>query len=304
MVHVDIIIQIVQHRGFAVELLTPNQVARSIGVSEASIKRWCDKGTVASIRTAGGHRRLPLNEVMRFIRQTGQPIVRPEVLGLPPRTGRGKETLKRAQAQMRPALEAGDEQRIARIAFDLYLAGHMICDICDQVLAPAFHGIGSRWQHGEIEVYEERRACEACMRVLYQMRNVLPSVPDSAPRAIGATLEGDPYTLPTLMAETVLREAGWRADSFGTGHPFSTLCAAIGDVRPRLFWLSVSTIGSVPDFLAGYAMFYETAVQCDVRVVVGGRALTEAIRRRIEYAAYGDTLRHLISFARSAHSSA
>ena len=137
------------------------------------------------------------------------------------------------------------------------------------------------------------------MRSLYQLRSVLPSVPDSAPPAIGATLEGDPYTIPTLMAEIVLREAGWRADSYGIGHPFSTLGAAIRTIRPRLFWLSVSTIASVPDFVPAYSKLYETTVECGVPVVVGGRALTEEIRRAIQYTAHGDTLRHLISFART-----
>ena len=281
------------------ELLTPKQVARSIGVSEASLKRWCDKGKLPSIRTAGGHRRLPVNGVVQFLRQTGYPVVRPEVLGLPSTTGRGKETIERTRPRMRSALEAGDEQQAGQLVFDLYLAGHTACDICDQVIAPAFQDIGTRWQHGEIEVYEERRGCEACMRVLYQLRRLLPSVPDSAPHAIGATLEGDPYTIPTLMVEIALREAGWRAESYGVGHPSSTLCAAIRAVQPRLFWLSVSAITSVSDFLAGYSRLYDTAADCAVPVAVGGRALTEEIRRLIQFSAYGDTLKHLISFART-----
>jgi excisionase family DNA binding protein len=285
------------------ELLTPKQVARSIGVSEASLKRWCDKGNLPSIRTAGGHRRLPVNGVVQFLRQTGYPVVRPEVLGLPATTGRGKETIERARSRMRSALEAGDQQRAAQLVFDLYLAGHTACDICDQVIALAFQDIGTRWQHGEIEVYEERRGCEACMRVLHQLQGLLLSVPDSAPYAIGATLEGDPYTIPTLMVEIALREAGWRAESYGVGHPADTLCAAIRAVRPRLFWLSVSTIASVPDFLAGYSKLYDTAAECAVPVVVGGRALTENIRRAIQYSAYGDTLKHLTSFARTLNQS-
>ncbi len=281
------------------ELLTPKQVARSIGVSEASLKRWCDKGTVPSIRTAGGHRRLPINGVMQFIRQTGHPIVRPEVLGLPSTTGQGQATLERTRAQLRPALEAGDEQQVGRLVFDLYLAGHTACGVCDQVIAPALHDIGARWAHGAIEVYEERRGCEICTRLLYQLEKLLPSVPDSAPRAIGAAIEGDPYTMPTLMAEIALREAGWRADSYGVGLPFATLGAAIRELRPGLFWLSVSTISSVPDFLAGYSNLYETAIECGVPVVVGGRALTEEIRKAIQYSAYGDMLRHMVSFART-----
>jgi len=63
------------------ELISPKQVALALGVSEASLKRWCDKGLIPAIRTAGGHRRLPINGVIHFIRQTGQHLVRPEVLG-------------------------------------------------------------------------------------------------------------------------------------------------------------------------------------------------------------------------------
>ncbi len=281
------------------DLLSPKQIARAIGVSEASLKRWCDRGILPAIRTVGGHRRLPVNEVVQFLRKTGHPMVRPEVLGLPATAGHGRETLETARSQLRPALEAGDEQRLARLVVDLYLAGHTACDICDQAIAPAFSDIGARWQHGEIEVYEERRACEVCMRILYQLERLLPSVSDTAPTAAGATAEGDPYALPTLMAEIVLREAGWRADSYGTGLPFATLAAAIRTVRPRLFWLSVSAIASVPEFLAGYARLYETAVGCGVPIVVGGRALTEDIRRTMQYSAHGDTLRHLVSFART-----
>jgi excisionase family DNA binding protein len=293
-----IIIQIVQEMILR-ELLSPKQVARAIGVSEASLKRWCDKGMLPSTRTAGGHRRLPISGVVQFLRQTGQPLVRPEVLGLPPSVGTGKETIERARAQLRPVLEAGDEQQAKRILLDLYLAGHSVGRIGDEVVTPAFHDIGQRWQHGDIEVYEERRGCEVCVRALYALRQVLPPIAEAAPLAIGATAEGDPYTIPTLMAELALREAGWHADSYGIGHPFITLASAIRKVRPRLFWLSASTIAEPEEFLRGYAQLFDAAMECGTAIIVGGRALTVEIRRGMQYAAFGDTMTHLATFARS-----
>lgn len=277
--------------------LTPRQVARAIGVSEASVKRWCDKGTLPAMRTAGGHRRLPIDGVVRFVRQTGHPIVRPEILGLPPATGRSDESIEQARERMGRALEAGDEEQVRRMVLDHYLAGRTVCELCDQVIAPAFRDMGDRWEHGQTHVYEERRGCEACMRTLYALRGLLPALENGAPQAIGGALEGDPYALPTLMVELALREAGWRASSYGIGLPFSTLCEAIQTVRPRLFWLSVSTIPSESEFLKGCAALSETATACGVPIVVGGRALTEDIRRAIPYTAHVDTLKHLISFA-------
>jgi len=272
-------------------------VAQALGVSEASLKRWCDKGLLNVVRTAGGHRRLPINGVMQFIRQQGHEIVRPEVLVLPPATCHIDAALDRVRDLIRAALEAGDGDRCRRLLFNLYLSGHPTREICDKVIAPAFHDIGDRWSHGDVEVYEERRGVEICMRALYELRAALPTVPADAPVAFGATLEGDPYTLPTTMVEVALREDGWQAMSYGIGHPAETLCAAFREVRPRLFWLSASAVRSEAEFLPQYHRIYAEAADCGVAVAVGGRALTDALRREMRFSAHCDTIGHLIDFA-------
>lgn len=281
------------------ELLTPKQVARAIGASEASLKRWCDKGIVPSVRTAGGHRRLPLGGVMEFLRRGGHRLVRPEVLGLPPGTGRGDTTLQRARSTMRAALEAGDEESFGRLTFDLHLSGHSAPEIFDKAIAPAFREIGARWDHGDVEVFEERRACETCMRVLRRFRTLLPDIPAGAPRAIGGTLTGDPYTIPTTMVEVALREAGWQADSYGTNLPPATVVAALERVEPRLLWLSISAIQGLAEFIDAYGAISEKASLLGIPLVVGGAALGDDVRRQIQYSAFCDTLGHLVSFART-----
>ncbi len=65
------------------EWISPNQAARAMGVSESSLKRWCDQGLIKLVRTAGGHRKLSRADVLRFIRERDQPLASPEVLGLP-----------------------------------------------------------------------------------------------------------------------------------------------------------------------------------------------------------------------------
>jgi len=285
------------------ELLTPRQVARAVGVSEASLKRWCDKGLLPSLRTAGGHRRLPINGVIQFLRDSGHPVVRPELLGLPRSAGVSEAAIERSADRLGGALEEGDEEQCRRIVADLYLAGHTAVDICDQTIAAAFHALGSKWQHGQIEVYQERRGCVIGLRLLYELRAMLATQPEDAPYAIGGTLEHDPYSLPTAMIEVALREAGWRAESHGAGNPAATLCAAIEQRRPRLFWLSVSTLDTAAGFLADYRSLYETAARSDTAMAVGGSALTRDLRQEMTYSAYCDNLRHLITFAETIHPS-
>jgi len=197
---------------------------------------------------------------------------------------------------MTVALAAGDEEQCRRIVFDLYLAGHSAGDICDQVLAGAFHQMGDLWECGELAVYRERRGGEIALRTLYELRSAVPTPGPTMPLAIGGTLAHDPYKLATTMVEVALREAGWRAESYGTLLPAATLCEAVRDTRPRLVWLSVSTIDSPAEFLADYAELYETAAQHDAALAVGGRALDGPLRHQMRYSAFCDTLRHLVTF--------
>src|SRR5687767_8379064 len=72
------------------KLLTTREVAEAIGASESSLRRWTNSGSIRTSRTVGGHRRIPLSEAIRFIRETHATVVRPQVLGLPdlnPRVG-------------------------------------------------------------------------------------------------------------------------------------------------------------------------------------------------------------------------
>lgn len=278
--------------------LSPKQVARAVGVSEASLKRWCDKGLIPTIRTVGGHRRLPLDKVIEFIRSTGHPVVRPEILGLPSTTGKGETVLDRAREQAREALEAGDDEQFRRIGFDLYLAGQTALMICDHVIAPAFQALGQRWQHGHIEVYQERRACEIVLRFLHELRTMLPPPKDDAPAAIASTPEGDTYSLPITMIDLVLREAGWRSASYGPGNPFKSLLAAVRTSLPRLFCLSVSVQPPHEElFLREYADFYDGARGYGTAVAVGGRILTPDFRARMQYSNYSENLEKLAAFA-------
>lgn len=180
----------------------------------------------------------------------------------------------------------------------MYLAEHSISVICDDVFAAAFRQIGDRWACGSAEVYQERRGCEIALRVVHELRALLPAPPQDAPLAIGGASSGDQYNLGTSMAELVLRDAHWNAVSLGDNLPFATLAAAIREQCPRLFWLSCSHIADEPDFLAGYRELHDE-FGMDVAFVLGGYALNESLRQKMKYSAYCDNMQHLEGFAQT-----
>lgn len=275
--------------------LSPKQVARAIGVSESSLKRWCDRGLLPTVRTPGGHRRLPLAGVLKFVKETGRELAEPEILGLPTSVGTGPRVFRRASEELTQALLDGSEERARRIVLDLFLKQHRLSVICDQVLAEALHRIGDGWGCGTVAVYEERRACEIVLALVRELKQLLPS-PTEGKRAMGGTCEGDPYQLPTSMVALVLTQCGYDAGSLGAGIPFGSLAAAIRKHRPDLFWLSVSHLPDSEVFLENFDELGHVAAEHNVPLVVGGRALTESLRRQMHYTVFCDTLGHLESF--------
>ncbi|HEX6201605.1 MAG TPA: cobalamin-dependent protein [Thermoanaerobaculia bacterium] len=277
-------------------LFSPRQLADALDVSESSVKRWCDQGLIEVERTAGGHRRVSLPAALRFLRESGTPLVRPQVLGLLGFEAAAGEP-GQVRARLFAALAAGDEDAVRGALFGRYAAGRSVAELCDGEITPAFVEIGSRWQHGRLEVYEERRAVEICLRVLFDLRGALARPAAGAPRALGGTLEGDWSTLPTTMAELALSEAGWDARSLGAGQPAETLAAAVAAEAPRLFWISVSYADDADRLRRQLEVVHAACAGGRTALVVGGRALEPALRRGLAVSAFCDDMRQLQSLA-------
>jgi methanogenic corrinoid protein MtbC1 len=279
-------------------VVSPKQVARAIGVSESSLKRWCDQGLIKTVRTRGGHRKMAVAEVLRFVREHDHQLASPEVLGLPAASGHAELGLARNVPLLVDALLKGDEVLARQIVFGLYLAKYPLSVIFDKAIAVAFHEIGDRWACHATDIYQERRGCEIALRILFELRRV-QDAPEKKWFAIGGTIEGDLYSLASTMAELVLRDSGFRATALGSSIPFSSLMNAVRQTRPSVFWLSVSYIQSINDFIDEFALLFQTCSQVGTALVVGGGALTQDLRQRMNYSAYCDTMQHLEGFAKT-----
>jgi len=54
------------------DLVTPREAARRLGVSYPTLKQWIYKGSVRTRRTAGGHHRIPSTEIDRLLAVSGK----------------------------------------------------------------------------------------------------------------------------------------------------------------------------------------------------------------------------------------
>jgi hypothetical protein len=74
---------------------------------------------------------------------------------------------------------------------------------------------------------------------------------------------------------------------------------AVENDRPRLMWLSVTSIRSPEQFLANLNVLFDTATSFGCVLVVGGQALTADIRPLMRYTTYCDNFRHLEAFSKT-----
>ena len=63
------------------DLLTPREAARRLGVSYPTLKQWIYKGSIRARQTAGGHHRIPDTEVDRLLARTGRALPKPRSSG-------------------------------------------------------------------------------------------------------------------------------------------------------------------------------------------------------------------------------
>lgn len=292
------------------EQLTTRQVAEALSVSESSVKRWCNCGAIPTVRTVGGHRRIPMAALMQFLettqREVRSPLFESRSLdanqpaavsdGAAQCDQRANSTRDELREQFITAMEVGDENRARALLSAAYSAEESIALVADGYIAPAMQRMGERWSCSELEIYQERRACEICSRLLHELRRLIPEASPASPVALGGSPAGDYYTLPSQLIELVLRENGWRSMNLGSNLPLPTLLAAARKHQPRMVWLSVSHIASPQTFADEYQAFRQQ-LPAGTLIVVGGRALNDELRPQLEYTAHCDNLRQLACLA-------
>jgi MerR family transcriptional regulator, light-induced transcriptional regulator len=280
--------------------LKTRQVALALGVSVSTIKRWVDLGIMRASRTVGKHRLILLTEVMRFARENELPLANLKLLGGVEETD-FDTTTDIVRSQLLAALREGKSREARRLIHAFHAAGHGGVELADQLIRPVMARIGRGWSVGALDVFQEHEATQTvAISLLELIERVTPaqSRTSSPPLALGSTSEDDPYVLPGLLGEFVLREQGWDSRNLGVNLPLTSLANAVREYQPQLVFLSVSHLADEERFVREYPSFYSTAVACGAAVILGGQALGSEIRARLVYTSFGDRMAHLAEFAR------
>jgi excisionase family DNA binding protein len=286
------------------KFLSTVQVAKAVGVSVTTIKRWVDDGVLPAHKTAGGHRKLVLADVLRLTRESGLPAS--DLGQLVPAPPRGAPAIPAAfRDQLNAAVEAIDDTRIRAVIRSAYRSGIAVEILADQIVSPVMAHVGRQWQHDAIDVGTEHLVTGAVVAGLFELQGTIAANASAErPVALGGAPEGDHYILPTLLAKLTLLDAGWDAINLGPNTPAESFRKLMAVRRPALIWLSVSHLAEADCFEREFVPLLREARDHGIPAAIGGRALPDDLRARLPYTTHGDGLAHLAAFARTLHTPA
>ncbi len=247
------------------DIISTRAVAEVLGVSEATVKRWSDAGTLRCFRTPGGHRKFRLRDVKSFLAdQQGQGG--PQNLPAPP-----VGDLTPEQREARSLALAGDVDALVSLVASHKLQGATLAQTFDEVFFPAMADIGEAWTQGRLSAAQEHMASVAISDMLARVRPLIErSARTDRGRALCACLGGEHHDIGIRMVSLVLASEGFRTSLLGANVPAGDLAMMLAGDRPNLVALSASHVAD-PDTLRGdLAVVASAAATTRSQIVVGG----------------------------------
>lgn len=287
-----------RHPSRDLEYVGTPAVAAALGVGVSTVKRWVDDGILPAHVTAGGHRKLLVADIERFVRSNHLPQA--DLNRLSRSRHRAVDfDFEAIVAQLVQALELGELPAVRRVLQNAYRNARVpFSRIADNILSPALATIGHGWSTGRLDVLHEHRATLLCQSALFELAAGLEAnAARDRPMAIGGAPEFDHYTLPSLAVQMSLLDAGWRAVNIGPNTPVKSLVAAIAEFQPKLVWLSVSYVHDSRRLTSDCARLHQAVLRSGAVLAIGGSAIARNQIPSVKADHVGQTISALTEFA-------
>jgi MerR family transcriptional regulator, light-induced transcriptional regulator len=274
--------------------LSSTQVAKALGVSSTTVKRWIDDGLLSAHRTQGGHRRIPPDELLRLARsgQVPQLDLSSVQLAAHARGACGQES-----THLKQYLLKGDRLTAQRLMEEKLLA-RGISALAEELITPAMQQIGIDWQTHKIEVMHEHRATELCLSILYQFVPMMErKITNPSRIAVGCSPTKDFHRIASLLAKMMLNEAGWKATHLGGGVSATVLEQSSVEMGAELVWISATKVPSTSWLVREFGPVLKRLRERGILICTGGQAISPRISRSMGANHHGSQLSDLIKMA-------
>nr|AIA10965.1 B12 binding domain protein [uncultured bacterium] len=282
------------------------ELARMWDVSESTIKRWADAGTLKCRKTVGGHRKFELEDIREFQSHCGLGDAGPAA----------RKDCAELDAELERLLDEGDfsglSERFKQAALSGYGGftssllnqyhshGMTLAAIAEEIIRPAMHDIGEMWRAGKIGVLDEHLATLATTRALADLRSKIKKEQDANRLALVGCSEGELHQIASSLVRDLLESQGWQVVYLSQHTPLFSFAEAVTRFKPELVCISITMSDNLERAARDYEGLRRAALKHGAEIVIGGAALKdEEVRARFRGASYAATLHDLLDVLKS-----
>lgn len=256
-------------------ILSTADVARLFNVTETTVKRWADEGTLKCQKTPGGHRKFEIRSVVDFAEKNNlEPAGALEIIGDESLSSNiqvavlGRDFPVLVSAYLRRAL-APDRNGLFPFLSYLYQHCLQLWELHDRVIRPAMHEIGERWSRGEVGINQEHRASYETLDALAKLQLQIRIKPPSGRSVMCATLGDELHEIGLRCAAYLFESEGWESHYLGSRIPAEAVVDALKRRRPDILCLS-ATYGAREELRGEFKAIADEAIGAGAAVLVGG----------------------------------
>ncbi|MCY2942707.1 MAG: helix-turn-helix domain-containing protein [Planctomycetota bacterium] len=281
------------------QYISSQLAGKILGVSVSTVKRWVDDKILPADKTPGGHRKILVADLIRLSRQGVLPVGDFSKLPLIETQPNNSNALQISADNFYQALRNQSLLSCNNIILSAYKNNMPIEKITDEIIQPSMARIGEEWMSGNLPIFYEHCSTQLCISTLFELRNFINSRDNTnGPIAIGGCASNEHHQLCNMLVEVLLFDLGWNTKNIGANTPIESFIDGINHYKPRLVWMSTTNISNVDGFVKDNLLLFDKVCDANSVLVVGGQGLTPAIRKKIKFHFYGDTMCHLADYAR------
>jgi methanogenic corrinoid protein MtbC1 len=257
-------------------ILSTADVARLFNVTETTVKRWADEGTLICQKTPGGHRKFLISSVVDFAEKNKfEPV---GTLELPSTETDASAIQVAVLSRDFPVLvdaftmKALSPAKLDLVAFLSFLYEHRIhlWEIFDLILRPAMTVIGERWEKGQIQIDHEHRVSYETLDALANLQTRIKIKPKTGKSAIFACLGEEMHEIGLRCASYLFESEGWTTHYIGARTPSSSLISAMKELQPDVVCISTTLPDSDADIVMQMREVSTSAHAMHAMLLVGG----------------------------------
>lgn len=214
------------------------ELARRVGVAPETLRAWERRyGVLRPARTPAGYRIYGREDEQRARRMR-------ELIASGWAAGEAAHVVTETaivEGTPMPEADAADELVVALMgfdsaagnaAFDRVFAARTLDAALRDVVLPALHEVGDRWERGEITIAQEHFATELITGRLRGLGREWGA--GLGPRAVLACPSGERHDVGLLCCGLALDRRGWRVTYLGPDTPVDALESVVGTVEPAV----------------------------------------------------------------------